>query len=223
MDNLQKMYEGHHAGHRDQGFSILKEARGPRFSNLIGKGKRVLDIGCRDGALTSFFVADNMVTGADIDSVALARARKNIGIETVELDLYSDWSALSGRAFDVVVAGEVLEHLFFPEKILGRICDHLEHGGSFVGSVPNAFSMKNRLRLLFAKKDHTPLHDPTHVNHFAAKELRELLSRYFFDVEIFGLGKHAFLAKTFPNLLAFDLIFMAKGPRDRKGEDQRLT
>ena len=57
-------------------FSILEKERGDIFSLYIGSGKKVLDIGCRDGALTKYFVPGASVVGADIDELSLDRARK---------------------------------------------------------------------------------------------------------------------------------------------------
>ena len=64
----------------------------------------MLDLGCRDGALTSAYVEGNTVVGADIDQVALARAEK-LGIETRWADL-DEPLPFEDASFDVVVAGE---------------------------------------------------------------------------------------------------------------------
>lgn len=208
MNYTQKLYEDHHAKNRSQGFSILKEERGNFFVNKIGKNKDVLDIGCRDGALTKIFVPDNHVTGVDVDSIALMRARK-FGINTIQMDVYGNWDELENKSFDVVVAGEILEHLFHPEIIIQKVHAHLKSGGLFIGSVPNAFSLKNRFRYLCGSKKFTPLSDPTHINQFSERDLRELLSKTFSNVSIIGLGRYGRLAKYFPSLFAFDLVFVA--------------
>ncbi len=208
--SMQAIYESHHQNNRQQGFSIMKSDRGEFFARVIGKGKRVLDIGCRDGALTSFFVAGNKVLGADIDSNALARAKKDYGIDTMMLDLLGDWREIAGRKFDVVVAGEVLEHLYYPQRVSQKAHSVLAHGGLFIGSVPNAFSLKNRLRYLMGTKRHTPLSDPTHINHFSKSDLEKMLSGVFSEVKVSGLGKYKMLAKLLPSWCAFDLVFIAK-------------
>lgn len=206
----KKMYEEHHAHRRGAGFSIFKQERGELFAHYIGESKEVLDLGCRDGALTSYYAAGNRVLGVDIDSVALSRAKENLGIETHLLDIQGDWAELQGRKFDAVVAGEVLEHLFSPADILKKISMHLLPGGLLVGSVPNAFSLKNRLRYLWGRKKHTPLSDLTHVNHFSARELQDLLTERFSTVQIIGLGRYRRLARMAPGLFAYDLAFVAR-------------
>lgn len=208
--SVKNIYESHHKTSREEGFSILKDERGNFLKKIIGEGKEVLDIGCRDGALTSFFSKDNIVLGVDIDEISLLKAKERLGIETLSFDLLGGWEKLSQRKFDVVVAGEVLEHVYYPDKVTQKVKTHLKKGGIFVGSVPNAFSLINRLRYLKASKKYTPLSDPTHINHFSAHQLRDMLQPHFSSVEIVGMGRLGFLARVFPQWFAFDLFFIAK-------------
>ncbi|MBI3098305.1 MAG: class I SAM-dependent methyltransferase [Planctomycetes bacterium] len=208
--SLQEIYERHHREERGDGFSILERERGELLRELVGRDKIVLDLGCRDGTLTRYFCDGNRVTGVDVDALSLARARESLGVETVLMDLNGNWEELGGKTFDVAVAGETLEHLFYPERVLERVVRHLKAGGLFLGSVPNAFNLKNRIRLLLARKENTPLQDPTHVNHFSAPELERLLKSRFSRVEIRGLGRYTRLIRLSPNYFAFGLFFVAQ-------------
>ena len=205
----QDIYRFHHREHRTSGYSILKEERSNLLRTLIGTGSTVLDIGCRDGALTRSYLPGNNVLGIDIDEVALAEAAK-LGIEVMKVDLNGDWSELKGRTFDVVVLGEVLEHLYFPNRVLDKIHSLLRPGGKLIGSVPNAFSLKNRLRYLAGRKKYTPLGDPTHINHFSKNELVQLLTQKFRTTRIIGLGRYERLARMWPGMCAFNLFFIAE-------------
>ncbi|MFA6422443.1 MAG: methyltransferase domain-containing protein [Candidatus Buchananbacteria bacterium] len=207
---LKDIYENHHKDLNKSGFSIMKEIRGKLISDYIGEGKDVLDIGCRDGTLTSFFVKNNRVTGADIDLNSLEAAKNKLGIETVFMDLNGDWQELGEKRFDAVVAGEVLEHLYYPDRVVEKIKKLLKPEGIFIGTVPNAFSFKNRIRYLLGQKRFTPLADPTHINQFGLNDLREVLKKNFGSVDITGLGKYARLSKAFPSLVAFILMFICK-------------
>ena len=137
-------------------------------------------------------------------------AETSPGIEAIQMDLLGDWDELGDRQFDAVVAGEILEHLYFPEQVVCKIRSRLKEDGVLVGSVPNAFSLKNRLRYLRGTKKHTPLSDPTHINQFSAPELEALLARHFREVTVTGLGRYTRLAKLSPNFFAFDLAFVAR-------------
>lgn len=207
---LGAIYTEHHReGHR-LGNSILKDARGEFLREVIGTGKHVLDIGCRDGVLTETYYRGNTVLGVDIDTDALEDAKRRLGIEVRSFDLTTDWP-LANESFDVVVAGEVLEHLYFPEKVVTRVAAVLTTPGIFVGSVPNAFSLKNRIRLFLGRKKNTPLNDPTHINHFTHSELKELLERHFCEVQLVPLGRFTLLDRLFPGMFSFMLLFKASG------------
>lgn len=188
---------------------MLKGIRGSFLVERIGKGKNVLDIGCRDGALTSTYCQGNNVLGLDIDQEALDYAATQFDIETKQVDLNGDWGVVE-NFYDAVVAGEVVEHLYSPDDVVRKIANVLKDEGVFLGSVPNAFSLKNRLRYVLGTKEHTPLADPTHINHFSRKELEDLLGKYFKIVNIFPIGKYAFLERFFPGLFSFVLIFEAR-------------
>jgi len=206
----KNIYEMHHAERNKIGFSIIEEFRGRLFSGWIGTGKKVLDLGCRDGTLTRYFSKGNDVLGVDVDEKALSIAKKQLEIRTMAIDLNGDWRM--EEKFDVIVMGEVLEHLFFPNKVLDKVVERLEDGGYFIGSVPNAFSLKNRLRYLLGRKKNTPLEDPTHINQFSYEELRELFEKRFSSVEIVPYVRKPFdlLSRVSPSLIAFLFIWKCK-------------
>jgi len=209
--SLEQNYQKHHSDRRRGGFAILEKERGVLFKKLVGTGKKVLDLGCRDGVITKYFVEGNDVTGADIDSSSLESINKNLGVKTLHLDIQSDSWPIQPESFDAVVAGELLEHLYFPAEVVARVNKILKPGGLFVGSVPNAYALKNRIKYLFAIKRGTPLEDPMHINQFSWQELEEILKSNFTGVKLYPLGNphHGFTGK-FPAFLAHSIAFYAK-------------
>ncbi len=210
--SIQDIYEKHHLKNRPRGTVFLEKDRSIFLSNKVGKNKRVLDIGCRDGSLTKYFLENNDVLGIDIDSKALEYAKEFFNIKTRQIDLNGEWD-LPKNNFDVVVCAEVLEHLYHPSKIIQQIKEVLKKDGVLLGSVPNAFSFINRIRLFFAQKKNTPLNDPTHINHFSFKELKSLLNEHFSDVKLYPCGRFSKLDKFFPGLFSFDIMFEAKNKK----------
>jgi 2-polyprenyl-3-methyl-5-hydroxy-6-metoxy-1,4-benzoquinol methylase len=213
QQSTQNLYEDHNLSKRGRGFSLLKEERGSVLQQHIGTGKTVLDLGCRDGTLTSTFIEGNTVTGCDIDTKALEAVSK-LGVTTVHMDLNGSWEELSGNLYDRVVLAETLEHLYYPEVVLEKVKKVLKKDGVFIGSVPNAFNLKNRFRLLLGRKDLTPLQDPTHINHFSHTELKRLLEKHFSTVHMIPLGSHAKLDKMWPGMFSFILMFVCSGAKD---------
>jgi SAM-dependent methyltransferase len=101
------------------------------------------------------------------------------------------------------VAGELFEHLRFPDALVAEIGRVLRPGGVLVGSVPNAFRLQSRLRFL---RGRAPEDDPTHLRMFSPGSLRELLAG-FGSVELsFVGGRYRWLHRR---LLARDLVFSA--------------
>lgn len=211
MSSLETVYRHHHESGNRYGLTIFKGVRGNFLAERIGTGKKVLDIGCRDGMLTATYCEGNEVLGVDIDTKALETAKKNLGIETMHFDLSGDWP-LEANSFDVVVAGEVIEHVYFPNKVLDKAARVLKPEGVLLGTVPNAFTLKNRIRLFLGRKKNTPLQDPTHINHFSRREMEGLLRQRFREVRFLPFGRFAFLDAFFPGLFSFLLIFEARGP-----------
>lgn len=210
VSGIEQTYTHHHTAGGRRGRTMFGQKRGDFLRNHIGTGKKILDIGCRDGELTQEFYKGNKVLGLDIDSKALETLKSNLPeVETKKVDLHADWE-LPASVFDVVVAGEVLEHLYYPDIVLNKIHSVLKDGGILVGSVPNGFSLINRVRLFLGIKKGTTLHDPTHINHFKRAELAELLSKQYSSHEIVPLGKYAFLDKFWPGMFSFMHLFVAR-------------
>jgi SAM-dependent methyltransferase len=176
------------------------------FRRLVGgPGRRVLDLGCRYGALTRAYVDGNDVVGVDVDRAALAEAAK-LGIETRLADVEQPLP-FEDSSFDVVVAGELLEHVRDPERLVADARRLLRPGGRLVGSVPNAFRLLNRLRFLAGLP---PERDPTHLHMFTPGDVEALLAG-FDDVEL-RLISSRFL-RLHPRLFANDIVFTGRKPR----------
>ena len=79
--------------------------------------------------------------------------------------------------YDVVVLGDVLEHLPMPEVILQKLVDLQSPGSMFIISVPNIANLWIRLNLLMGKFDYTDrgILDRTHLRFFTRKSLSAML------------------------------------------------
>jgi len=197
--SLSERYEKHHRERRAEGDFVFVPERIPFFQAAIGRGKRVLDLGCRSGAFTRHFLEGNEVVGLDVDRAALAKAAE-LGIEVVEANV-EEPLPFPDESFDAVVAGELLEHLRFPEALVGEASRVLRPGGVLVGSVPNAFRLQSRLRFV---RGRAPEDDPTHLHMFSTAEMRKLLAD-FAVVQIAYVGGR--YRRLHPRLLGRDLVF----------------
>lgn len=201
---LGQQYEVHHRQRRNDGDFVFVPERIPLFQEAIGRGRHVLDLGCRSGALTRHFLEGNNVVGIDVDRVALAKAEQ-LGITPVVADVDEPLPADS-ETFDAVVAGELLEHVRFPRALVAEVRRVLRPSGVFVGSVPNAFRVQNRLRFARGLQ---PERDPTHLHMFTPADISALLAE-FAGVRIAVLGGR--YRRVNARLLAQDIVFSAVRP-----------
>lgn len=207
VEDLGRKYEVHHRASRDGGDFIFVPERIPFLVAAVGgPGRRVLDLGCRTGAVSRHFLPGNTVVGLDVDRAALKRAAA-LGLETV-VGNAEDELPFPTASFDVVVAGELLEHLRDPESLIAEAIRVLRPGGVFTGSVPNAYRLKSRL-LFFVGR--SPEDDPTHLQLFSPSRIRELLSS-FGDVRIGFVGGR--LSRLHGRLLARDMVFAGRVASD---------
>jgi 2-polyprenyl-3-methyl-5-hydroxy-6-metoxy-1,4-benzoquinol methylase len=188
---LADFYSKHHLNGNRRNQSVSEEKRSQLFKKWMGKNKKVLDMGCRDGILTRHFIEHNEVTGLDIDKQALKACRENLKIKTKWAD-FSLQIPIPTSSFDVVVAGEVIEHLPYPEITIAEISRILKPEGLFIGSVPNSYHLKNRLRVL---KGRLIDYDQTHLRAYNVMLLRQYLEKEFVIEELTSCrGKSAFLS-----------------------------
>lgn len=129
-------YEEHHATGNRLRQSFMEDVRGELFCSWIGKGKTVLDLGGRDGSLTRHLLDGNRVVIEDIDIAALAYARGNYTVDTVQINLNEPLPFVS-ESCDVVVMAEVLEHLPYPKITLSEVERVLHKGGGSLAASPS--------------------------------------------------------------------------------------
>jgi SAM-dependent methyltransferase len=169
---LSERYRRFHEDREKHADFVYVPERIPLFVAAVGgPGKAVLDLGCRAGALSQHFLEGNEVTGVDVDENALSHAATR-GLRTVWGDVEEPLPFEDGT-FDAVVVGEILEHVRFPDEVVGEIRRVLRPGGVVVGSVPNAFRLKNRLTFLLGRP---PENNPMHLRMYSPDSIRAELA-----------------------------------------------
>jgi len=165
----------------------LARARGALIPPApAGGGAELLDVGCGGGLLAPHVPAGYRHVGVDLQSSALAVAAEH-GIEPVRADA-ADLPFADGR-FDVVVAGEVLEHVTDLEGVVAEALRVLRPGGTFVCDTINATAFA-RLTLVtigerVAGGPPPGCHDPALF--VAPERLQALCARHGVDLRVHGL------------------------------------
>jgi 2-polyprenyl-6-hydroxyphenyl methylase/3-demethylubiquinone-9 3-methyltransferase len=107
----------------------LAKARGALVPPPPRPGATLLDMGCGGGLLAPHIPPGWRHVGADLSETALAVAERH-GVEPVRADVAD--LPFDDASFDVVVAGEVLEHVPDLEAVVAEACRVLKPGGTFV-------------------------------------------------------------------------------------------
>ena len=209
------------------GYVPLNERRHRAHAKLLeaaGSGGRVLDVGSSSGYLARPLAErGNIVVGLELDPAAAHAAEPYceqvlVGdVETMELPL-------ERASFDVVLCGDVVEHLRDPVAALARLRPLLRSGGRLVLSTPNVANWAIRLSLLAGRWRYTDrgILDRTHTHLFTRATLRETIEQAGYeDVRIDytvpvpgdsdlldGLGR--LVGRVRPPLFAYQWIAVAQ-------------
>lgn len=147
--------------------------------DLVGYNKRVLDVGCASGYLAAVLKDRGCVVyGIEMDASAAAEGAQHFERVVVgDLDSSDLRAEFDGLEFDIVVFGDVLEHLRDPLPPLLQSRALLARGGSVVVSVPNIAHGAVRLALLRGDFTYRELGllDRTHLRFFTRDILEDLM------------------------------------------------
>jgi SAM-dependent methyltransferase len=141
VGNLDKIYDAY-KGTLCSNIMLSTRERFSWQASMV-KGENILDIGCSQGILGILLAREGKkVVGVDIseDAILFANSIKNQEHKDVRKNikfLVGDYSFLKlEEKFDTIILGEVLEHLYYPEKILKKIKSNLKDGGRIIITVP---------------------------------------------------------------------------------------
>ncbi len=152
-----------------------------KIINLVERGKTVLDVGCSKGFLAEELKKKGCtITGVDNNREDLREAGKYYD-RTFLLDIEND--AIKGK-YDIIILGDILEHLSEPEKVLKNIIKSLNKEGYIILSVPNIANIYARLKLLFGNFDYEEkgIFDKTHLRFFTIKSFNKLIREAGYSV-----------------------------------------
>ena len=152
--------------------NIQTKRRTDKLKGFIEKGK-TLEIGIEDHRITN---------GMSLDY------NKDFN-PTILHNLNEGKIPVKDNSFDVVTAGEVLEHLINPYKTAREVYRILKPNGIFVLSVPNISSLVNRIKGLFGRLPSgccLPVDRDClgrHINDYNFREITKVLKQANFKIE----------------------------------------
>jgi SAM-dependent methyltransferase len=166
-----------------------------------------LDLGCGEGHLYSLLKQqcyDYKYLGLEFSQEQVKKARRD-GIPVRRANLNEKFP-LPNSSFDIILASEILEHIYDPEFFLEEIHRVLKPDGILFLTTPNIASLGSRLKLLFgirpAAIDVRVRNTSAHIHGFTISDLKALFSDTDFTVRyVTGTDFYLpFLAKDTPVL-----------------------
>jgi SAM-dependent methyltransferase len=132
------------------GHQRIRVDRGQVIEDLC-RGKKVLDVGCVDHDLLlarrgerwlhqQVVAVARQVVGVDADEVGVSLMLGE-GYDVIHADITGDINEVEDRGpFDVIVAGEVIEHLGNPQGLFHSAARLLAPGGTMIVTSPNPYA-----------------------------------------------------------------------------------
>jgi len=118
------------------------------------------------------------VVGIDIEREAVKELRERLGMTEIHWGDAQELDALGLGRFDLIVAGEVIEHLANPGRMLETAHAVLREDGEIIITTANAFCFRKLLRVLLGKES---VHED-HVAYYSHRTLERLATMYGYFV-----------------------------------------
>jgi 2-polyprenyl-3-methyl-5-hydroxy-6-metoxy-1,4-benzoquinol methylase len=188
--------------------SWVKSTKSVRFRQLYRfyEGKDILDIGCAVGYKKEDWMHKNIkavahsIVGMDLDSKSVEEIRK-MGFD-VEQGNAQDFNI--NRKFNLVHAGELIEHLDNPGGFLESVKRHLSEDGVLLMTTPNALRISN---VIYASTGGLKV-NAEHTCWFCDTTITTLLQRKGFEVVEIGYLKHETFGTLRKLMLTLRALFL---------------
>ena len=166
----------------DYEFDLEGDSSAAKIIRMVKEGSRVLEIGAGPGSITQELKQKNNchVTALDIDKKFVERLAE-ICDTAYQVDLNdSNWPQILEREekFDVVIAADILEHLWDPWKTLSQISSLIREDGDIIISLPHVGHCAVSACLINGDFDYRDdgLLDRTHIRFFGLKNIQSLIN-----------------------------------------------
>ena len=171
--SLRRVQCLHHADEEVADFPRIEKVVRALTSEAVG---RLLDVGYAKGSFADSLVQRGWdCTALDVNN------RHHDRIKTIQCDL-NEGFPVEAASFDVVTAGEIIEHVIDESAFLQECRRVLKPGGRLIVTTPNLSFLANRFLVLFGRMPRF-VYEPYHYHCHTMDTLVEVLTRNGFIVE----------------------------------------
>lgn len=146
----------------------------------VKQGSTVLEFGPANGRMTKYLkeVLNCKVYAVEFNKEAAkdaAQYTEKIVVDNIEN--YSWKKEFKDIQFDCITFADILEHLYYPERVMGGVRAFLKESGSILVSIPNVSHNSIIIDLLKNEFNYHPigLLDSTHIRFFTKKTFDDLI------------------------------------------------
>jgi 2-polyprenyl-3-methyl-5-hydroxy-6-metoxy-1,4-benzoquinol methylase len=183
------------------GGGMSDHVSGPRVEkirkifSLLKDQKKILDVGCANGAILKPFCRQHEIHGVDISEVLVKQAIAN-GFEAKVHNLSQSPIPYADATFDIVFSGETIEHQLDTDWFLLELNRVLKPGGKLILTFPNIRTPLGIAMLLFF--DMPPMYSAryrsVHFRDFTLRTIKLALIKHGFRHEK-SVGAFFFMPK----------------------------
>jgi 2-polyprenyl-3-methyl-5-hydroxy-6-metoxy-1,4-benzoquinol methylase len=154
------------------------KVRKEMLNYLPETAKKILDIGCGNGAFSSLVKEKN---NAEVWGIELMEEEAKVALNVLDKVFIgaceNHLDALPEQYFDVIYLNDVLEHLVDPYSVLESLKSKLAPNGVVISSIPNVRFFRTFSKVFFSKdwkyEDHGVM-DKTHLRFFTGKSIKRM-------------------------------------------------
>jgi len=214
MNNFKKYYQ------KKTDVYGMSGKREEKIIGLLGKnikGLQILEIGCSDGYFGEKLIKlGGVVTGTDISQKLIVKAKKVLNQAKI-VDPSEGKLPFKTATFDVVIASELIEHLFQPQVFLKEINRVTKKKGKLVLTTPNLLYWGNRLKFMKGEfvYQNTGVFDEGHIHFYTHQTLKDDLVNSGFKItqenHVFAGNRSLNLIKSkLPGVFAYQFVVVAE-------------
>ena len=196
-----------------------------KIFKLIPTGSKVLEVGCGSGIIANLLSIWKKCRVYCVDKeTKMSGIAKNKCVEILTLDIETTELPYEKEYFDVIILGNVLEHMKEPSMVLTSLKKYLSGEGVLIYSVPNIVNWHSRMTIFFGRFEYADsgVFDKTHLRFYNLNSAKKLAqdagyritsldvtpSIYIFKEKLNFLWYG--LAKLWKNLFADEFIIQAR-------------